>query len=298
MRRALSMGVILLAFAVCAARAQELSVSYVEGEVQQARSGSSWTALSIGDRLTSEVTIQLSGGAYVELPWANAKFALSQKGTYLLRDIMAISRALDSAGVWKTLSTKLSILLTGPVHNQTNVAGARAGNESKAEDSEWVTSGAQVFLDTGMQYLKSGQYKEALEQFLQALDEATEKESPLVHYNLALAYSLSGDTRAALKHAAGLQPGSTDEWAPDFIILKAKLLFDSNAFAQEIAWLTQSGNDLSQDAHRAAIYNFLLGVGYHGIGDTSREKASLSKVAAISEESDLAKAAAQLLQNP
>ena len=82
-----------------------------------------------------------------------------------------------------------------------------------------------------------------------------------MQYNLACAYSLSGDTRAALKHAAGLQPSSADEWASDFIILKAKLLVDSNAFAQEIAWLTQSGNDLSGDAQRAAIYNFLLGRG-------------------------------------
>ncbi len=150
----------------------------------------------------------------------------------------------------------------------------------------------------GSRTSKSGQYGEAIEQFLQALDAATEQESPQVRYYLAYAYSLNGDTRAALKYAADLQPSSADEWASDFIILKAKLLVDSNAFAQDIAWLTQSGNDLSGDAQRGAIYQFLLGVGYRGIGDASNEKASLSKVVAISGESDLGRAAAELLQNP
>ena len=174
----------------------------------------------------------------------------------------------------------------------------RGANEGKAEDSEWVTSSAQVFLDAGKQYLQSGQLKEAIEQFLLAFDAATEKESRQVQYYLAYAYSLSGDTRAALKHAAGLQSSSANEWASDFIILKAKLLVDSNAFVQEIAWLTQNGNDLSGDAQRAALYHFLLGVGYRGVGDAANAKASFSKVVAMSGESDLGKAAAQLLQNP
>ena len=178
---------------------------------------------------------------------------------------------------------------TGPQPER--IAGVRGADEGKADDSEWVTSGAQVLLDEGEQCLKSGQYEEAIGQFLQARDAATEKESSRVRYYLAYAYSLSGDTRTALKQAMGLQPSRADEWAPDFIILKATLLVDTNAYEQEIAWLIQSGNDLSGDAQRASIYYFLLGVGYHGIGDTSSEKQSLSKVVAISEQSALRKAA-------
>ena len=177
MKRALSVGVVLFTFAVCAVGAQQLSVSYVDGDAQ-VRSGSSWAALSVGDRLSPQATIQLSDGAYVELKWAGSKIVLSQKGTYLLRDVLASSRALDSAGVWKTLSATLSSILTGPSRKQSIAAGARGANEDKAEDSTWVTSSAQVFLDAGKQYLKSGQYKEAIEQFLLALDAATEKESP------------------------------------------------------------------------------------------------------------------------
>jgi len=222
---------------------------------------------------------------------------LSQKGTYNLRDILASSHALDSAGAGKAILAALSSFLMGPARNQ-STAGARGANGSKAEDSDWVTSSAQVFLDAGEQYLKSGQYDEAIEQFLQALDAATEHESPQVRYYLAYSYSLNGDTRAALKYASDLQPIAGDEWASDFIILKAKLLVDSSAFGQEIAWLTQNGNDLSGDAPRGALYEFLLGVGYRGVGDAANAKDSLSKVVSTSGESDLGKAAAQLLQNP
>jgi tetratricopeptide (TPR) repeat protein len=262
------------------------------------KSGSSWEALSIGDRLSAQATIRLGEGDYVELKGTGSKVVLSQKGTYVLKDILASSRALGSAGVGKALVSSLTHLASGPAHNQSTAAGMRGANESKSEDSDWVSSSAQVFLDAGEQYLQSGQYDQAIEQFDQARDAATDKETPQVQYYLAYANCLRGDTREALKQAADLQPSSGEEWASDFIILKAKLLLDSSAFAQEIAWLTQSGNDLSGDAQRSAIYNFLLAVGYRGVGDTSNEKASLSKVVAMSEGSDLAKAATELLQNP
>ena len=296
MRRALIAGGLLLAMTY-AVWAQELSVSYIEGNVQ-ARSGSSWVTLSIGDRVSPQTALQLIGGACIEIKWGDSRIFLSQKGTYVLHDIMTSFQALSSAGVRKAISSTLSLLLKGRAQNQNDSLGARGANEAKVEDSGWVTSSAQVFVDAGKQYLESGQNKEAIEQFLLALDAATDAESTQVQYYLAYAYSQSGDTRVALKHAASLQPGSSDAWASDFIILKAKLLIDSNAFAQEIAWLTQKEHDLSADAQRASLYYFLLGVGYRAVGDASNEKANLSRVVTISGESDLGKAAAQLLLNP
>ena len=84
----------------------------------------------------------------------------------------------------------------------------------------------------------------------------------------------------------------------NFVILKAKLLIDSSAFPQEVAWLTRSENDLSRDAQRSSVYLFLLGLGYRGVCDVSNEKLALSKVMSISGESVLGKSAALLLLNP
>jgi tetratricopeptide (TPR) repeat protein len=194
--------------------------------------------------------------------------------------------------------TTLSYLLKGPVHNQSDVAGARGADKSGTDDTEWATSNAQVYLDTGKDLLQTGQYDLAIKQFLLAVNEAADEELPQARYYLAYAYSLNGDTRSALKYAADLEPDRSEDWAPDFIILKAKLLVDTCAFAPEVAWLTQAGNDLSGDMRRASIYAFLLGVGYRGIGDTVNEKTALSKVVAASAGSDLGTSATRLLQNP
>lgn len=277
--------------------AQDLSVSYIDGNAR-AQNGSAWATLSLGDRVSPQSTIQLSEGAYVELQRADVKLVLSQKGVYSLRDLVTSSRAMGLAGVGKAILSSLTYLIKGPVHNQSDVAGARGADKSSADDSEWETSNAQVYLDTGKDLLKTGQYELAINQLLQAVDEATDDELPQVHYYLAYAYSLTGDTHTALKYAADLEPRRADDWTPDYIILKAKLLVDTNAFTQEVAWLTQTGNDLSGDAQRAPIYAFLLGVGYRGMGDTVREKASLAKVVAQSAGSEMGTAAAQLLENP
>lgn len=284
-------------FVVCAAGAQELTVSYIEGDAK-AQNGSTWAPLKLGDLVSAQATIQLADGAYVELQRADTKLVLNQKGVYALRDLVASSRSLGIAGVGKAIMTTLSYLLKGPVHNQSDVAGARGADKSATDDTEWATSNAQVYLDTGKDLLQTGQYDTAIKQFLLAVNEAAEDELPQARYYLAYAYSLNGDTHSALKYAADLEPGQADDWAPDFVILKAKLLIDTSAFAQEVSWLTQSGNDLSGDAQRVSIYEFLIGVGYRGIGDTTREKVALLKVVSDSAASDLGTSAAQLLQNP
>lgn len=296
MRLTGSMCALLFAFTACGAIAQGMSVSYLEGEAA-IRSGSSWVELSIGDTVSAEASVRLGQGAYVELKLMGANIVLSEKGTYSMRDVLSSRRAFRSAGVGKAVSATLSYMVTGPARTQSAVFGVRGENRSEGDDPSWVTSSAQVFLDAGREYIKSGQYDEAIEQLRQGQDEAAEQESARVRYYLAYAYSLNGDTRNALKQAADLQPTRTDAWAADFVVLKAKLLIDTNAYAQEIEWLTRQENDLSGDAQRASLYYFLLGVGYRGVGDTTNAKQSLSKVAAISGESDLGKAAVQLLQN-
>ena len=295
MRLARRLIVILFVLAAFCAGAQSYNVSFLEGEVR-VRSGAALAGISIGDKLPPDSVVQLSEGAYLELNMAGMRIALSQKGTYNLHAISTSSRALGSAGVGTALIAGLSRLATGPSGNQGAVAGARAENKAKSEDSDWTTSNAQVYLDSGKEYIKSGQYDQAIGQLLPALDSTDESEAAEVHYYLADAYSLKGDTRNALKQAAGLKPGGGDDWAADFIILKAKLLVDTNAFAQEVSWLTQSGNDLSGDAQRAQMYLFLLGIGYAGAGDASNEKESLSRALSIAKESDIGKAASQLLQ--
>jgi tetratricopeptide (TPR) repeat protein len=256
-----------------------MSVAYVAGNAS-ARSDSGWVGLSTGDSLSAEDTLQLSEGAFVELKWTSARLALSQKGVYKLHDVLAYSRTLGSAGADKALLSSMQYILSSPGHIQNAPGGARAS------------------LDSGAEYVRAEQYDQAIKQFLQAQDAATDSEMPEIQYRLSYSYLLEGDSRKAIEYASGLRPSRADEWSSNFVILKAKLLIDSSAFPQEVAWLTRSENDLSRDAQRSSVYLFLLGLGYRGVCDVSNEKLALSKVMSISGESVLGKSAALLLLNP
>jgi tetratricopeptide (TPR) repeat protein len=286
-----------LAVPMVAQAAPGLSVAYLEGQAS-VKSGTTWTAISIGAAIPTDASVRLDAGAYVLLKTPGADIILTQKGTYSIRSLLTMQQSLRTAGAGKALSSSLSYILGGGVKNQSSALGARGADKAKSDDSEWAESSAGVFLDSGKTYLQSGQYDKAVEQLLQALDAATDDEEPEIRYYLASAYSLKGDTREALKQAGQLQPGGGSSWSADFVILKAKLLADTNGFAEEVQWLKGNGSDLSQDAQRAPVYFFLLGLGYRGIGDLENEKSSLGKVVAMAKDSDLGSAASQLLQNP
>jgi tetratricopeptide (TPR) repeat protein len=288
---------IALLVPILAEAAPGLSVSYLEGQAY-VQSGSSWTAVSIGAAIPAEGRVRLDAGAYLLIKTPGADIILTQKGTYSMRSLLTMQQSLRTAGAGKALVSSLSYILGGGVKNQSSALGARGADKTKSDDSEWAESSAGVFLDSGKTYLQSAQYDKSIEQLLQALDASTEDEQPEIRYYLASAYSLKGDTREALKQAGMLQPAGGSEWSADFVILKAKLLADTNGFAEEVQWLKDNGADLSQDAQRAPVYFFLLGLGYRGIGDVENEKSSLGRVVSIAKDSDLGVAAAQLLQNP
>jgi hypothetical protein len=279
------------------ASGQTLEVACLDGDAGLSR-GASWVKLAIGDTVPQNATLQVGKDSYLELKSASATIILSRTGTYSVHDLLSASLALNSAGAGKALSASLARLFSSPTQNGSGVLGARGANEGKSEDSGWVESGAAVFVEAGKTFVASGQYAKAIEQSHRALDTATEEERPEVRSDPAHAYSLGGNNRETLNQVAETNVKGAEEWAFEFVLLKAKLLVDTNAFAQEIAWLTQQGNDLSGDARRAATYYFLLGVGYRGVNDTSNEKQALSKVIEVSADSDPVKAATQLLQNP
>ena len=131
---------------------------------------------------------------------------------------------------------------------------------------------------------------------MQALGAATTQEMPEVRYYLACARSMSGDTRGALKLIEGLDAPAAEDWAFDFAIFKAKLLADTNAYREEIAWLAAWGPALSKDPDRAPVYYFLLALGYRGTGDVRAERQSLSRVVSLDGDGELGNSAARLLR--
>jgi tetratricopeptide (TPR) repeat protein len=286
---------VLFCFLAVAGSAQNLTAVFVDGDARAQR-GSSWVALSTGDVLPSQSVVQLGDRAYLELQYSGGRITLSHKGTYRLQSVLSSARALGSAGAAKALLQSLSRITSGTPRDRSSASGARAAPAEQEDDSPWVTSSAQPFLDSGKAYRRSGQYDRAIAELTRGLEQGDDQTAAEIHFELAAAYRAMGDTRNALKQAAGLQPGETDAWAADFVILEAALLVDTYAFDQAVSWLTQPGNDLSADPERGPTWLFLLGESYQGVGDDARAKAALSRVVQ-SGPGDLADAAARLLQD-
>lgn len=277
--------------------AQALGVTYVEGQAD-VRDGTAWKGLSIGDDVRPDASVRLGKGSYLELSSADAHLTVSQPGTYSVQDLLEGTKKLRSSGTGTALTNTFSRLLSGPGRNQSVVMGVRGADQSKSDETSWVTSDVEVFLDDGRNYLASGDYGKAIEELQQALDAASDEEMPEAKYLIAYAYSLNGNTLDAVKEVSDLNPTGGEEWAPDFVLLKAKLLIDTNAFAQEVKWLVDNGAALSQDAQRGQVYYFLLALGYQGLSDAANAKANLAKTISISPSSDVGKAAAELAKNP
>ena len=294
--RKLFLSTFLLLIAAFALDAQQLSVTYLEGRAEL-QSGSKWRMLSIGDVVSSDGVLRLGDDGYVELSGVVTSFTFSQPGTYFIHNIVSTTKKNRSSGVGKALVDTLQNLIGSQVANQSTVMGARGANESRNDQPDWVSSDTQVFLDAGREYIKTGEYQKAIEQFQQAQDAATEKELPEVRYNLALAYSLKGDSREAVLQIRDLEPTGRESWMPDFLLLKAELFVETNAFQKEIGWLSLKGRELGQDAKRAQLYYFLLALGYQGVGDTPNEREYLSKVISLSSDSDVGKAASKILED-
>jgi tetratricopeptide (TPR) repeat protein len=275
--------------------AQSASVAYIEGDVSQ-RTRGSWAALSIGDKVAPDATLQLARGGFLELTVPGATIVLSQPGTYVLRDIFAARRAMGSGKTAAVLSRSLAALAGGPVRNQNTASGARGNDESKSDDFDYVSSSAAVFLGAAKDYIAAGNYAAAIGQLDEARDAATEAESPEVTYYLAEAYALSGKTRESFTQLSGLSPSGAETWAPDFYLLKARLLVDTFAPQAAVALLSGAGSSLAADSRRAPLYYFLLTLAYQGAGDAANARRAFERLTTIAADSDLAKTAADAMK--
>ena len=292
MKRSFMLVVFSVAVGACAF-AQSLTVSYLEGSAE-VQSGSSWHALAIGDSLSPSSTVRLADGSYLEIGGGPSAISLSQGGTYPLNRLVADSREMSSAGVGKALASRLTALFGAPAV-ESSTMGVRA---KKAEDNggiSWVTSDSQVYVDSGKAYMKSGDYKKAIDELKQALDYATDAEMPEIHYYLGYAYSLAGNTHDALKQLVDLQPTDLESGRGDLVILKGKLLLDTSAYQKDVQWLSAHGDLVKSDPQRGQAYYLLLGLSYNGAGDRSNAKEYLQEAVSVAPDSDLGKTANELL---
>jgi tetratricopeptide (TPR) repeat protein len=287
---------ILLRFALIAtlsglvaaiAGAQTIMATYVDGQVSQG-SASSWKSVEIGDAIDPGSSVKLSDGAYIELKTGEATLSLGQAGVYSVHDLITKGRASRQAAAQAALSKYMQALSSKGTANASTVAGVR-GAEQGESDSDWVTNDTDVYLSAAKDYIASGDYPAAKEQLAKALDNATTGIVEIEFY-IAETAALSGNTREAAKRIEMLHPTGSESWAPDYELLKARMLVDECAPQAAVDLLAADQTNLAGDSERAPLYYFILALAYKDLGDSANSKDCADRLKVIAADSELAKA--------
>lgn len=284
-----------LAVALAApAAAQEITVSWIEGSVGRQVAGG-WKAVLLGDSLPLDSTVRLEAKALLECTSAGDRLLLSKPGLYSLKALLGQLRAARQAGADKALGTVLSRLVSKPAWYQEAVGGVRGADQSGGGmEDQWIVEDASTNIKAGKELLEAGKAVEAAAQFETACQAADGETLMDAQFWLAEARSMAGESAKAWRLVSSLTPYEGADWAPDFILLKAKVLVDASSFEEAAAWLQGPGLSLQSDNYRAPSWHFLLGLAYRGAGDGARANQAFSRAAALSPDSDIGKAAAAL----
>jgi hypothetical protein len=295
----------LLALAGARLAAQAVTVDYLEGAASQ-RTSAEWAILSIGDTIPLDGSVKLEKHSLVQFKAAGAAITLSQPGTYVVRKLLAARASLRAAGAAEALALAFSRIAHGSRERLDEAGGVRAEKMPPGEGFDFEpidapteeSSVGQAYIDSGKQHIASGEYQDAIDSLLGAVGLIGPGDTREARFYLATAYSLSGDTRLALGALSGDASEGTEEWAPDFILLRAKLLEDTFAFTEAADLLVKMGGSLAADEERAPTYFFLLALAYRGNGDGARQNLCLDKVVSLAGETGLGVTAAQIRGMP
>ncbi|HVO40224.1 MAG TPA: tetratricopeptide repeat protein [Spirochaetia bacterium] len=296
-KRILGLSVFLALVATASVSSLDMSVAYLEGRVEK-QAGSGWAALSLGDPVPTDGVLRLDNDSFVELRGLGLTIKVSRSGTYSIRDLIDGSRRVGLTAVGRALSDAFSALVGGPSRKQAESLGVRGNEETEDNEPVWKAGRFDDHRSAAMDSMKSGDYATAIGILRRALDEATPEERPEAKFLLGYAYAQAGNTAEALRALSGLAPAADDSWSRDFIVLKARLLIDASAYAEEVSWLSGYERSFSDGDDRSALYYFLLGLGYRGLGQAEKARSSLSKASTLAGDEGVGAAAAELLRKP
>jgi hypothetical protein len=281
----------LLACASLAASAQAATVTFVEGEASQG-SASGWKPIALGDPIAASATIRLKAGAFVELKAASATLALMRPGDYAVRELLAAGRASRTTRAQAIVRKYAEALSASPAERSSAVAGVR-GAEKGEGAGDWISSEADLYLSSARDFLSSGDTKSARRELAKAEAESAKAQAEIEFYLAQVDY-LDGDLRSASRRVDALRPDGFEPWAPDYVLLKARLLIDGFA-PKDAAALLAGQSGLAGDAARAGLYWFLLALAYKDSGDEPQARDCVARLRSAAPGGELLKTAEDII---
>jgi hypothetical protein len=228
--------VIAVFFAVVAASAASLTVSWADGKIDM-QQGSDWVAVNIGDQIDSSATLRLGKGASVELTAGKHKVSITSAGTYSLDSLLSKGAAAENR---ISALDKLGKLVDPKATTSSTTVAAVRGDaiEPTKEATSWDSGSANVsaILDQGRKLVRDGDFDGAAARFEEAVKASDGDTRDSATYSEAWALAAGDSNAKAVKLLRSMPDSGT--WAGPKDLLLARLDIDSNARDEAKAVLT------------------------------------------------------------
>jgi len=292
--------ILLCGLTPAASAAYELEVAYVDGIVE-VRSETGWRELLIGDRLSEEAWVRLEAGALAELTLtgdASARgvtVSLSKAGEYSIGNLVDLSRVQASQGIDRHLSGLLESALGDHARETGTVMGVR-GEEQGAPEDPWADELEREMLLAALELLAEERYGEALPLLQELLAIVGTSAEPEVRFYTGYTHALLDQPMRALAQLRRIlfKPGHA--LYPDHVLLMARLLVESLAYEEALAWLDAHPLDTEDPAPLQAAL-FLRALTYRGMEDDEAYRHALVQIIQLDPDTETGLLANQLLES-
>ncbi|MFO7781096.1 MAG: hypothetical protein R6W94_05655 [Spirochaetia bacterium] len=267
---------VLFIVGIATVGAQQVVVDYAEGMVD-ARAGSRWEPVYIGQRLEPTVAVRIGADGYAELSRGSATMRLTRPGSYLLETVLEGVERNRRAGLGSMMRTRLDRIGRTQQQDESTVAGVR-GNDAGAAELMWVGGEeAGELIEEGIELLADGTYGRARSRFSEAYDFA-ESDAQAARARFYLGYTdyLEGNLREALEAFGEVELERGDRDYDTWVLTRAQALVETFAYEEGIAVLSpyiENADPAPENARTALI---LRGVAYDGLGRTPEARADLT----------------------
>jgi len=293
--RTLSISALFIVVIVMPVFAENLTVNYVEGFVeQQTRTG--WLEVYIGDELSIDSTIRVSENGFAEFSLGDLKITVKEDGVYQLSDLVGSSKKVNSWGLGNLVSTKIKTALTSTGSGQTAVMGVRGAAAEGGAEIEWIEAGGSAeLLQEGLALLEKTRYSEALDVFNEGLSISYAEEEQLFLYYVGYTQSLDGQFALALNTLERVEVDPQSSYYSDLILLRGRMLIESLAFEEALEFFKTHTNRYPEGDLTQAVL-LLSSYCYRGLDDTFQALQVLQRARDLNPDSALGIEAQRLME--
>ncbi len=270
--------------------AQELTISYFDGDVEVMDSGE-WYLPEMGEAVKNNQQIKLGADSYAEINFSNTTIKLLKEGIYTASDIIESANNQNTWELGKIGGINFKNVINKGAYNSSAVMGVR-GAKQETSEVEWIDSSVD-YLEDGKASLDEGDIDRALSIFNEGIELSEDNRDQLLYYS-ALCYNLKGINDRSLNNLESIEVPENYDFYPDFVILKSNILLEGLEY-ENAEKLLSSYIAKDSKSEKAQIVYLLLSYSSNGMKNTENAVKYLNKVLEIDKSNEMGVIAEELL---